>query len=167
MKFRKNTGKALENLIAKQARIMDGRGILRLEKVDPPTRTFTRGGRNITTLLANPFPDFIGCLPCGRMICIEAKSNQLKSLPIGDGGLRENQLSYLNEWLSAGAIVGIVWQTPNAFKWVTLKDIGDALNSGRKSVPLSGARDIPSKDGLILNFVEFMDEQKNKAEVKI
>ena len=159
MKFRKNTGKALEKLIFHQATQMKGRGLLYLEKVDPPTRTITRKGRVITTLLSNPFPDFIGCMKCGKMICIEAKSNQLKSLPIGQGGLRANQLSYLNEWRSAGAIVGVIWQTPEAYKWVTLDDIREALSSGRKSVPLDAVRDIPPKDGMVLNFMEFLNEQ--------
>jgi len=139
--------------------MMRFRGLLYIEKVDPPTRTISKKGKTITTLLSNPFPDFIGCMPCGKMICIEAKSNQLKSLPIGQGGLRENQLSYLNDWRSAGAIVGIVWQTPEAFKWVTLDDIREALSSGRKSVPFSAVRDIPPKDGMVLNFMEFLNEQ--------
>tara|TARA_Y100000310_G_scaffold339867_1_gene433906 strand:- start:2541 stop:3023 length:483 start_codon:yes stop_codon:yes gene_type:complete len=159
MKYKKNTGKALENLISKQALTMAGRNMLSLEKVDPPTRTINTRSGKITTLLKNPFPDFIGCMPCGKMVCIEAKSNQLKNLPIGNGGLRDRQIEYLLKWRGAGAVVGIIWQAPAAFKWVTLDDVDAALRSGRKSVPIGAVRDIPSRDGLILNFMEFLKEQ--------
>ena len=158
-KFKKNTGKALESLIVKQCGLMKSKGILYLQKVDPPTRTINTKAGKITTLLSNPFPDFVGCLPSGRMVCIEAKSNQLKNLPIGNGGIRDKQLNDLMDWECAGAIVGIVWQTPTHFKWVNLKDIRNALASGRKSVPLDAVPDIPSNDGLLLNFMEHLKEK--------
>tara|TARA_Y100000004_G_C8862416_1_gene389646 strand:+ start:333 stop:800 length:468 start_codon:yes stop_codon:yes gene_type:complete len=154
--FKKNTGKALENLIEKQAEFMRAKGLLYLEKVDPPTRTINTRSGKITTLLPNPFPDFIGCLPCGQMVCIEAKSNQHKSLPFGKQGLRQKQLDDLMKWNAAGAKTGIIWQNPVGYFWVTLDDVRKSVANGRKSVPIEYALEIKEERGYIINFLKYL-----------
>jgi len=152
----KNTGKALENLIYRQALIYRSQGLLTLEKVDPPTRTINSKAGKITTLLSNPFPDFIGCLNSGRMLCIEAKSNHKKSLPFGKSGLRYKQIDDLYMWSNAGAIVGIIWQSINGYYWVTLDNIRQSDKMGRRSIPESIAEKIDTSEGKILNFYKFI-----------
>ena len=152
--YKKNTGKALENLIEKQAEFLHAKGLLYLKKVDPPTRTINAKCGKITTLLSNPFPDFIGCLPNGRMVCIEAKSNQEKSLPFGKQGVRQKQLDDLIKWEKSGAIVGIIWQNPKGYYWVTLDDIRKSVANDRKSVPIIYAKEIKNEIGCILTFIK-------------
>ncbi len=156
--YKKNTGKKLENLIETQAEAMRARGDLYIQKVDPPTRTINTRAGKYTTLLPNPFPDFIGCLPSGRMVCIEAKSNQLKNLPFGKTGLRQKQLDDLLIWKSFNAIVGVVWQNLKGFYWVTLDDVKECVMNGRKSVPEDMPRKINSTNGYIINFLEYINQ---------
>lgn len=154
---KKNTGKALENLIEHQSELYHSKGLLYLLKVDPPTRTINAKWGKITTLLPNPFPDFVGCLPCGKFVCIEAKSNHKKSLGIGAGGLRPKQLDDLYKWENAGAKVGIIWQNQSGFYWVTLDDVRKSIAMGRKSVPIDMPKQIKEGGAAILNFIEFLN----------
>ena len=154
---RKNTGKALENLIEKQAELYHSQGLLYLNKVDPPTRTINAKWGKITTLLPNPFPDFVGCLPNGQMVCIEAKSTHKQSLGIGAGGLRPKQIDDLYKWENAGAKVGIIWQNEKFFFWVTLEDVRKSIAMGRKSVPMSMPEKITEGGQAILNFIEYLN----------
>jgi penicillin-binding protein-related factor A (putative recombinase) len=154
--FKKNTGKALENLIEKQSEFFHAKGLLYLQKVDPPTRTINTRSGKLTTLLPNPFPDFIGCLPSGQMVCIEAKSNQHKSLPFGKQGIRQKQLDDLIKWKSAGAKVGVIWQNLSGYYWVTLECIRKSVANDRKSVPIEFAEKINEEKGYILNFLKYL-----------
>lgn len=152
----KNTGKSLENLIYKQSLLYRNQGLLCLEKVDPPTRTINTRSGKITTLLQNPFPDFIGCLSSGQMICIEAKSNHQKSLPFGKNGLKYKQLDDLYTWQKFGAKVGIIWQNINGYFWVTLDNVRESDKMGRKSVPQDLVEKIDTNQGTLLNFYKFI-----------
>jgi penicillin-binding protein-related factor A (putative recombinase) len=154
--MKKNTGKGLERLIEKQCAFYKNRGLLYLEKVDPPTRTFNTKFGKQTTLLSNPFPDFIGCTSNGTMVCIEAKSNQLGSLSFGKNGLRTKQIEDLYTWRRFGAIVGVIWQNPNGYFWVNLECIKKSVSMGRKSIPENITEKIDTGAGNLLNFHKFI-----------
>lgn len=133
MSRRGNSGKALENLIEKEAKRYEQKGILMLRKADPPSFTRNINGVPVTMLTSNPFPDFVGIME-GRMLCIEAKSTKDDRLPFGKSGLRSKQLDDLRQWRKFGAVSGVIWGNPLGYYWITLDDIDREAIKGKKSV---------------------------------
>ena len=159
-----NTGKDLENRISQIASIYEKQGKAILRKCDPPSRTMNINGRVITTLLKNPFPDFVGVWTTnnGKGLFIEAKSTKKPRLPImcKSGGLTVEQTSALSKWHDLGGAVGVVWEHELHWKFVGIKQIQRTLlmkrgDQPRKSIRWDEAEPVPS------NGVIFMDFLKN------
>lgn len=158
----KNTGKDLENRIVKISKIYHSQERALLYKCDPPSRTFNVNGKTFTTLLKNPFPDFVGSWTEkeGRSILIEAKSTQHPRLPImcKSGGLTVDQVEHLKQWHDSGAAVGIVWEHDLKWKFIGIKQVQATLlmkrgNQPRKSIRWDEAQEIP-KNGM--NYIDFL-----------
>jgi len=128
-----NDGRAFQTEIEKIAAAYRNLGVMRLEKVDAPTRFF--GGKVILT--ENPWPDYVG-IWCRnrRMMALEAKSTSDHLLPINvkGGGLTVRQGDSLKDWHKHGAIAGILWEFGRAVKFVAMTDLMAALDRGDRSL---------------------------------
>lgn len=132
---RSNTGKSFEAELAIHFRVLESRRILRLRKVDPPTRILG-GGRKVITL-ANPFLDYVGVWTAGggRAIFLEAKSTAEHRLPINrSGGVTEAQFEALQAWDSAGGVAAVLWRYGARTTLWSAEEILSAANLGAKSL---------------------------------
>ena len=164
----KNTGKDLEKRITQIAKIYEANKRALIHKCDPPSRTFNVKGKTFTTLLRNPFPDFVGTWTerGGRALLIEAKSTQHPRLPImcKSGGVTIDQVNHLTHWHHSGAAVGIVWEHELRWKFVSIEQVHQTLklkrgNQPRKSIRWDEAIEVP-QDGM--NYMDFL---KNISDV--
>ena len=165
--MKRNTGKDLENRIAKIAQIYEAQGVAVLRKCDPPSRTFNINGKNITTLLKNPYPDFVGVWAerGGRTLMIEAKSTKEPRLPImgKSGGVKKEQVDSLMLWESFGAAVGVVWEYDLHWRFVSLELINKIANEKRgknyrKSIRWEEAQAIQQNGMNYMDFLEIISE---------
>ena len=163
-----NTGKDLENRIASIAKIYEAQGKAVLHKCDPPSRTININGRVITTLLKNPFPDFVGTWTTngGKAIFIEAKSTQKPRLPImcKSGGVTVQQVTSLINWHDAGAAVGVVWEHELEWKFVSVPQIQKTLllkrgTQPRKSIRWDEAEPIEKTGANWMDFLKNLSDQ--------
>ena len=159
----KNTGKNLENWIQAESEKYERQGKLLLRKVDPPSFSRVWKGRTIHTLLPNPFPDFIGSTKRGTTLLIEAKSTKDKRLPFGKSGLRQKQIDDMRAWAKFGAICGIIWDC-GKFYWITLDNLAQANEDGRKSVTPEYCTEILSRNGHVIDFYANIRHQMTMAE---
>ena len=158
-----NTGKDFENRVSEIAKLYEAQGKAVLRKCDPPSRTINVNGRVITTLLKNPFPDFVGVWTTagGRALFIEAKSTKHPRLAImcKSGGLTVQQTSALSCWHDAGAAVGVVWEHDLEWRFVSVPQIKKTLlmkrgTQPRKSIRWDEAEPIPSNGVVYMDFLE-------------
>jgi len=142
-----NDGRRFEGMVASTAVQYHYRKILRLEKVDPPTRI--AGGRII--FLENPFADFTGGWTerGGRSIMLEVKSTSDDKLPIG-GKLTDKQIAWLERWHHAGAAVGVLWEAAGAVGFLPIGRIVAVVKSGRRHLKFSEADPVAQGTGMIL-----------------
>ena len=159
---KKNTGKDLEKRITQIAKIYEADEQALIHKCDPPSRTISIKGKTITTLLRNPFPDFVGTWTenGGRALLIEAKSTQHPRLPImcKSGGVTIDQVKHLTHWHQSGAAVGIVWEHDLKWKFVGIKQVHSTLlmkrgKQPRKSIRWDEAEEIPQNG---MNYIDFL-----------
>lgn len=146
-------GTAFENEVKTVCDAYKSHGLAFIRKVDPPTKTIRIGGGVKTIQLENPFLDFVGTLPGGRMVMIEAKSTEEPVLRIRDEGLRGcgvsfNQLAYAREWEDAGACVAFLWKHNNEVKFLTVSML-EAEKTGRKSIRWESAHRLYQSVGFI------------------
>ena len=162
-KNKTNTGKEFENRISQISGFYESQGKAVLRKCDPPSRTININGKVITTLLKNPFPDFVGVWTTGggRALYIEAKSTKEPRLSImcKSGGLTVQQTNSLSCWHDAGAAVGIVWEHNMAWKFVGIKQVQKTLlmkrgSQPRKSIRWDEAEEIPSNGVVYIDFLK-------------
>ena len=162
-----NTGKDLEKRISQTAHLYEMQGKLVLRKCDPPSRTLNINGRVVTTLLKNPFPDFVGVWTTGggRGLFIEAKSTKEPRLPImcKSGGLTIDQTNALSCWHEGGAAVGVVWEHGLHWKFVGIKQIQKTLlmkrgNQPRKSIRWDEAENIPTTGVVLIDFLHNIEK---------
>ena len=141
-----NNGTSWEAQIQRTCDDYERRGLARIRKVSPPTRTI---GKGQVIYLENPFVDFIGCLKGGRMVALEAKSTAGPRLAIGgESGLTQKQIEAMLRWESMGAKVGLLWQCTSVCNaWVDLAVIRHALTLGDKSIMLKDAHGITQGTG--------------------
>jgi hypothetical protein len=138
-------------------------GKLVLRKCDPPSRTINVNGRVVTTLLKNPFPDFVGVWTTGggRALFIEAKSTKEPRLPImcKSGGLTIPQVNALSCWHDGGGAVGVIWEHELHWKFVGIKQIQKTLlmkrgTQPRKSIRWDEAEEIRTNGVILIDFLE-------------
>lgn len=147
----RNDGRALEAMIQGTATAYRHANVLRLEKVDPPTRVF--GGRVI--FMENPFADFIGGWTerGGRLLLIEAKSTSVPKLALG-AKLTTKQRDWLLRWHQAGAAVGVIWEFQGACRFLPLGQIVKTWPL-RKHIKWEEAEPISQGQGFVLiDFVQ-------------
>jgi hypothetical protein len=152
----KNDGRRFEDLFAKVAGEYMRRGILRLEKADPPTRVFGKPPNVKIVFQENPFADWVGSWTerGGRMLLIETKSTQGDKLAIG-GKLTDKQIEWLLRWHSAGAITGVVWESDFKVGFLPIGRIKTIVDSGRRHIKFAEADPIPQGMGFIIfDFVQ-------------
>jgi hypothetical protein len=119
---RANDGRAFEERI--QTTLTHYAGIMRVKKVDPPSRVMGGGAARRVIFLENPFLDFGGAWTArgGRAIFFEAKSTKDHKLRFDQsGGLTTKQLDAVRHWHNAGAVTFALWE------W---KDVGVKLLPG-------------------------------------
>jgi len=149
----RNNGRAFEGLVETILTHYAGAGLLRLKKVEPPTRTFGGAGRRQVVYLANPFLDFIGAWTeaGGRTVCLEVKSTQENRLPMGGtSGLSGTQVETIFHWENAGAVVAVIWECPEGVFMVRPAGVRRAIAAGRKSLkPEDGLR-VPRGTGWVV-----------------
>ncbi len=146
-------GTAFENEVKNVCDAYAKAGKAFIRKCDPPTRTIRIGGIPKTIQLENPFLDFVGTLPGGRMIMIEAKSTEEPLLCLRDegtrgGGVSFNQLTYAREWEDSGACVCFLWKHNNEVKFLTVAML-EAEKLGRKSIRWESAHRLYPSVGFI------------------
>lgn len=155
----RNTGKAFEQVLTEICGHYASRGLLRVKKVDPPTKTF---GRGQIIHLPNPFLDFVGCWTAraGRAVFFEAKSVTNKPhLAFGSGGLSDTQIESLRQWHAAGAVAFVLWERSGEVRLVTWPQIGDALKLGRRHLVWEDCYAVPQGKGyLIHDFLQVMEQ---------
>ena len=158
----KNTGKDLEKRIADIAKIYEAQERALIHKCDPPSRTINVKGKTFTTLLKNPFPDFVGTWTenGGKALLIEAKSTKHPRLPImcKSGGVTIDQIKHLTHWHHAGAAVGIVWEHELHWRFVGIRQVHETLllkrgNQPRRSIKWDEAEVIPQNG---MNYMDFL-----------
>ena len=162
-----NTGKDFENRVSEIAKLYEAQGKAVLRKCDPPSRTINVNGLVITTLLKNPFPDFVGVWTTGggRALFVEAKSTKEPRLSImcKSGGLTVQQTSALSCWHDAGAAVGVVWEHQMEWRFVGVRQIQKTLlmkrgNQPRKSIRWDEAEEIPTNGVVYMDFLWNLSE---------
>lgn len=154
-------GRSLEHELEIIASLYAERGILRLGRTTPPTRTWREGESQRVCFLKNPWLDYAGTWTEreGRMLLIEAKTTHEPVLNLaagkdGKGGLSKNQIENLMLWEKAGAAVGCIWQWQGKCVWINTKDIQREFPKV-KHVYFRDLPPIPQGEGFILiDFVQ-------------
>lgn len=148
-----NTGRQFETALEKTIIHYTGKGILRLKKVAPPTRTFGGGKKTPRQImhLKNPFLDFVGCWTRrgGRAIMMEAKSTKVDKLCFGSNGITQSQLDAMHHWTFAGAVTFVLWQYGDSCTLFTINDI-DGISRERKHLRMSDGYPVKQGMGMIL-----------------
>jgi penicillin-binding protein-related factor A (putative recombinase) len=155
----KNRGKGLEEYLDILNRGYETRGVARIRKVDPPTRTVVvKGGKPRTFPLPNDWLDYAGTWTerGGRMIVFEAKHTEEPSIRIQrEGGITERQWNNLLRWEAAGAATFVVWEHRGRVKVVTTALIEMALED-RKRLSLTWTDAIPTIDNDFLAVAQHL-----------
>lgn len=149
-----NDGKRFEGLVKDVAADYFRKKILRLEKVEPPTRIV---GPNRIIFLENPFADFMGTWEerGGRAMFIEAKSTKDERLPIGNGKLSDDQIDWLIRWHTCGAAVGVIWESAFRVGFLPIGTIEAIRKSGRRHIKFEEADPVPQGMGrCIFDFAQ-------------
>lgn len=152
-----NKGRWLQDGLASIAAAYAGKGVLKMEKADPPLRVIggVKGFRGATVIpLPNPFLDFVGTWTerGGRMLCLEAKSTHDHSLPLfRDGGITLTQWENLGLWRKAGAAVAVIWgHTPTAqVRFLSFEMMEARQRAGQKSIRWEHAEFIGAGYGFV------------------
>jgi len=134
---RVNDGRAFEDALESIFECYAAAGVMRVRKVEPPTRIVGTGAQRKVIFLANPFLDFVGTWTQrkGAMLNIEAKSTSEPRLPINRaGGVSESQVRAIREWSLAGAYAVVFWEWEQGLKIITPAEISTAVNTGRASL---------------------------------
>lgn len=149
-----NSGKLFEKQIQETAWAYERARILKLEKVDPPTRIIPspKGPRIIYQ--KSTYLDFVGSWieAGGRMVTIEVKSTNEQRLPMftKSGGLTLNQWYRMRIWHHAGAATGVIWGCGDRARWFGYEEIAALRKAGAKSVTWGMGTPIRQGTGLIL-----------------
>jgi hypothetical protein len=149
-KNKSNDGRRFEDLFAGVNTQYNYKRVLKLEKVDPPTR-IVGPGRII--FLASCFSDYVGTWSerQGRALFIEAKSTVGDMLPIrDDSNLKNKQIDDLIMWHGCGAAVGVVWESNFRVGFLPIGTIDAIRKSGRKYIDFREADPVPQGKGMIL-----------------
>lgn len=154
-------GRSLEHELELIANLYSERGILRLGRTTPPTRTWKEGESQRVCFLKNCWCDFAGVWSerSGRMLVIEAKVTQEPVLDLaagkdGKGGLSKNQIENLLMWERAGAAVGVIWQWQGKSAWISTANI-QAAYPKEKHIHFRDLAPISQGEGfLLIDFVQ-------------
>lgn len=148
----RNRGKGLEEYLDVLNEQYEKRGIARIRKVDPPSRTVTVKGRPRTILMPNDWLDYAGTWKArgGRALIFEAKHTEEPRLRIArDGGITQRQWENLLAWEAAGAATFVVWEHRGRIRVVTTALIEQALEDrNRLSLNWHDAIPCPRNDFL-------------------
>ena len=157
----KNTGKPFEKTIETILMQYASKGILRMKKVDPPTRLLKLGGSTKVIMLPNPFLDYVGSWTArhGRAVFMEAKSTSEPQLKINsDGGLTVKQFEAMRQWQAAGAVTFVLWEHHGHVRMLTYDMVKAALETA-KHIKFPCAIPVPNGLGFVIyNFVEIMEK---------
>lgn len=149
-----NDGRSFEDIVERINLQYQRKGMMRLKKVDPPTRVF----KGTVIFLENPFLDYAGVMTMerGRAVFIEAKSTSVARLAIGGrGGVSDKQIGALDAWEECGAIVGVLWGYQDEMRFVSRKMIHAVLQSENASLKWSEAEPIARGKGFIIyDYIE-------------
>jgi penicillin-binding protein-related factor A (putative recombinase) len=158
----RNDGRAWEATVEAILTQYTARGLLRLRKVEPPTRTIGGKGFRKVIYLPNPFLDYVGAWTeaGGRAVFMEAKSTSEDRLPMGgSGGLSAGQVENLFNWTNAGAVAFVLWEAPAGVVFIRAESVRSAFVKNRKSLaPDDG---VPVKAGVgfvVWDFLAVMRE---------
>ena len=135
--FGANRGKAWEKALSDTHATYAWQGRAKIHKVDPPTRIVRAGAKVVKIIqLENPFLDFVGVLPGGRLVVMEAKSTEAPVLKLDNdsNGITTEQLLALEQWASFGALAAIVWGFGDQARLVPLDLARERLTNGHRSV---------------------------------
>lgn len=160
-------GQAFENLIDYTNNIYRNKGAAIINKRPTPMKIIgrTRGNQHICTFTEKSTVDYDGIYK-GRAIVFEAKSTNLKRLPLDI--IPEHQISYLKKADQQGAISFLVVEI-RPIRDVFLvtnkmlqKYVKEAEKGGRKSIPLDDlevyAELINQGDGIPLDYLSVVDK---------
>lgn len=153
-----NDGKAFEKELEKVFAEYQFRGIMRLAKVDPPTRII---GPGRIVYLENPFLDYCGSWTKrgGRAIFIEAKSTKQDKMSVGkESGLRSQQWEQMRHWNRAGAVVFMLWKCGDGVALFTPEGIQSILDEKSRINIEDGQWLWPGKGNAIWDIERAMEE---------
>lgn len=158
-----NTGKGFEGMVETILLQYQCRGLLRVKKVDPPTRVVGSGAFRKVIFLANPFLDFAGTWTerGGRAVFFECKSTTEQRLAVGSSsGVTQDQCDALCHWQNAGAVTFVLWEVKPLGKvfFATPVMLAAALEkSGRKSITPADCEPVPQGVGhVFFDFLKLM-----------
>ena len=149
----KNDGRAFQEELRLTAGAYAARGIATLEKVDPPTRIFGRGGDQKMLYMTNPFLDFVGIWSArgGRLLMVEAKSTQDPRLQFNGGGnFTEKQWNAMKRWRVAGAACALLWQHAGRVSLFPPEALLIAETAGARSILHGEGWRVPRGEGAIV-----------------
>lgn len=131
-----NTGKRFENMVSASAAHYQAEGLLRIKKVEPPTRIVGGGQARRVIFMENPFLDWVGAWTerRGRAVFIECKSTGEGKLPFDGNGVTTLQLDAMRNWSNAGAVAFVLWEWKDRIKVVPVsifKAARDAVRIGQ------------------------------------
>lgn len=150
-----NPGRAFEGMLSRIWEEYERRGVMKVEKVEPPCRILGGGGPRRVIFLENPNLDYVGVWTGAgcRALQIEAKTTQSTRLALGAGGLSETQQRAMERWHGAGAVVFVLWLTEARLyliPWQTIRDVGQL----RRSLTPEHGIAVPAGRGWVLWDVE-------------
>jgi penicillin-binding protein-related factor A (putative recombinase) len=155
--FFRNTGKPFETQIQSIANIYEQRNLLAIEKVDPPVRVEGHGENRRVIFLKNPHLDFVGVWTerGSRALHLEAKSTDDDRLPIGPGGIRDNQVQAMHRWHAQGVALGILWEFRGQVRFISYERLRRALAQNFKSFAIDETVPVKQGTGFILyDFIQ-------------
>ncbi len=146
-----NQGSGFEDSLARVCEVYKLKGILELEKVEPPVRVVGTGFKRKVIFMPNPFLDYVGAWRSrgGRALFLEAKSTREPKLPFGAGGLTDKQIDALERWHSAGAAVGLLWEHLGHVRFVPLMAIQAQRDSSTRHLKWGNATPVPAGMGFL------------------
>ena len=150
-----NTGKPFEHRMETVLAQYSSKGLMRLKKVDPPTKII---GRKVI-FLENPFLDYAGSWTeaSGRSVFCECKSTKEPVLPILSAGLNENQIRSLLKWHYAGSACFTLWDHAGNVYYIGMRKLIEKIHTGVRNFKPAECELVGQGTGFILfDFIKNM-----------
>lgn len=146
-----NQGSGFEEQILRICEVYRQKGVLELEKVEPPVRVVGTGIRRKVIFMRNPFLDYVGVWRSrgGRAVFLEAKSTKEPKLPFGSGGLSDGQIANLIRWHESGAAAGVLWEHFGDMRFVPIPALQAMSEAGVRHIKWGNATPVPPGLGFV------------------